>query len=156
MSDSAGPRATGGTVFSRLWVRLLLAFAAILLFAVVVPTAYVRRQSQIEFQQYATTNQAELLETIAGALALGYLSDGGSWRGAQENATTAAGYLGRRIVITDAGGTVVADDQSGGVETAVTAGQTEVVAGEHSVVRTDDAVSEHGDETSGSGHGRQR
>ena len=104
---SAAPIAT--SFFSRLWVRLLLAFAAILLFAVVVPSVYVRRQSQIEFQQYATSNQAELRETIAGALALGYLREGGSWRSAQGDATTAAGYLGLRIVITDASGTVVAD-----------------------------------------------
>ena len=94
---------------SRLWVRLMLAFAALLLFAVIVPTLYVRRQSQIEFQQYATNSQAELRGTIAGVLALSYLRDGGNWRAAPADAATAAEYLGRRIIITDTSGTVVAD-----------------------------------------------
>lgn len=109
MSDNAAQ--IGGRVnpFSRLWVRLLLAFGTVLLCAVLIPTFYVRRQSQIEFQQYASTGQTELRQTIAGILALAYLRDGGNWRGAPTNAATAAEYVGQRLIVTDNGGTVVAD-----------------------------------------------
>lgn len=108
MSETtAAPAAT--SVLSPLWVRLLLAFTAILLFAVIVPTVYVRRQSQIEFQQYATSNQAELRDTIAGVLALSYLRAGGSWRAAPADAATAAEFVGQRIIITDTNGIVAAD-----------------------------------------------
>ncbi|MFN8517081.1 MAG: HAMP domain-containing protein, partial [Chloroflexia bacterium] len=108
MNETTSAPATPGVV-SPLWVRLLLAFTAILLFAVLVPTLYVRRQSQIEFQQYTTTSQSELRETIAGVIALAYLSDGGTWRNAPIHAATAAEYVGQRLIITDTGGTVVAD-----------------------------------------------
>lgn len=109
MSATTAPTGERINPFSRLWVRLLLAFGVVLLCAVLIPTVYVRRQSQIEFQQYATTSQSELRETIAGILALAYLRDGGSWRGAPVNAATAAEYLGQRLIITDTAGTVVAD-----------------------------------------------
>ena len=110
MSDStAAPGGARGNFFSRLWVRLLLAFGTVLLCAVLIPTLYVRRQSQIEFQQYATTSQSEIRETIAGVLAVSYLRDGGNWRSAPANAATAAEYVGQRLIVTDASGTVVAD-----------------------------------------------
>ncbi|HEY8600232.1 MAG TPA: ATP-binding protein [Thermomicrobiales bacterium] len=110
MSDNAAaPGATRGNFFSRLWVRLLLAFGTVLLCAVLIPTLYVRRQSRIEFQQYATTNQSEFRRTIAGVLALSYLRDGGSWRSAPANAAFAAEYVGQRLIVTDAAGAIVAD-----------------------------------------------
>jgi signal transduction histidine kinase len=108
VNETTTAPATPG-VLSPLWVRLLLAFTAILLFAVLVPTLYIRRQSQIEFQQYTTTSQGELRETVAGALAITYLSDGATWRNAPENAAFAAEYVGQRIIITEVNGTVVAD-----------------------------------------------
>ena len=66
MNETTTAPATEG-FFSPLWVRLLLAFTAILLFAVLVPTLYVRRQSQIEIQRSTNTSQSELRETIAGS-----------------------------------------------------------------------------------------
>ena len=110
MSDSTAATGTArGNFFAQLWVRLLLAFGTVLFCAVLIPTLYVRRQSQIEFQQYATTIQSEIRETIAGVLAVSYLRDGGNWRSAPTNAATAAEYLGQRLIVTDTSGTVVAD-----------------------------------------------
>ncbi len=108
MSEQEPPRSPV-QLLSRLWVRLLLAFAAILLFAVVVPSLYVRRQSQTEFQQYSSGIQSEVRATIAGLLARTYLEGGGSWRGAQATATLAAEAFGQRILVTDANDLVVAD-----------------------------------------------
>lgn len=109
MSDDAPSAEERSGLFSRLWVRLVLAFGIVLLCAVLLPTLYVRRQSRIEFQQYATTSRAEIRQTIAGGLALAYLRDGGNWRSAPANAATAAEYIGQRLIITDTSGTVVAD-----------------------------------------------
>ena len=106
--NPAPPPPPGG-LFSRLWVRLLLAFAALLLFAVLIPTAYVRRQSQIEFQQYASGNQSQLKAQIAGNLALAYLGAGGDWRGDPPDGDTTAEFLGQRLIITDNDGIVRAD-----------------------------------------------
>ena len=89
MNETTTAQAKEG-FFSPLWVRLLLAFTAILLFAVLVPTIYVRRQSQIEVRQYTTTSQIELRETIAGVLAVAYLRDNASWRNAPAHAGMAA------------------------------------------------------------------
>jgi signal transduction histidine kinase len=108
VNETTAAPATEG-VFSPLWVRLLLAFTAILLFAVLVPTLYVRRQSQIEFRQYTATSQIELRQAVAGIMALAYLSDNGSWRNAPVHAATAAEFIGQRIIITDLSGTVVVD-----------------------------------------------
>ncbi len=98
-----------GRPFSRLWVRLLLAFAAILLCAVIVPTIYVRQQSRMEFQQYADSSQAQVRVQLAGGLARIYLRDGATWQSDTPIAGGIAEFLGQKIIVTDAGGTVVAD-----------------------------------------------
>lgn len=98
-----------GTPFSRLWVRLLLAFAAILLCAVIVPALYVRQQSQMEFQQYADSSQAQVRVQLAGWLARTYLRDGATWQSSASVADGIADFLGQRIIVTDASGTVIAD-----------------------------------------------
>jgi two-component system sensor histidine kinase BaeS len=99
----------GGRPSARLWVRLLLAFAAILLCAVIVPTIYVRQQSRMEFREYADSSQAQVRVQLAGGLARIYLRDGATWRGDTSVAGGIAEFLGQKIIVTDAGGTVVAD-----------------------------------------------
>jgi signal transduction histidine kinase len=108
VNETTTAPATEG-ILSPLWVRLLFAFTAILLFAVLVPTLYIRRQSQIEFQQYTTTSQAEERRTVAGVMALTYLSENRSWRSAPVYVATASEFIGERIIITDNSSVVVAD-----------------------------------------------
>jgi two-component system sensor histidine kinase BaeS len=98
-----------GKPFSRLWVRLLLAFGAILLCAVIVPTIYVRQQSRMEFKEYADSSQAQVRVQLAGALARIYLRDGATWRSDPSVAGGIAEFLGQKIIVTDARGIVVAD-----------------------------------------------
>jgi signal transduction histidine kinase len=109
VNDLAPVQAPSGGIFSRLWVRLLLAFAAVVLFAVVVPMLYVRRQSQAEFQNYSTTTQTQVRERVAGQLAAVYIASGGNWRSIQQEAIGFAEIINQRIIVTDTNGTVVAD-----------------------------------------------
>jgi len=112
MTARRSVRERAGKPFSRLWVRLLLAFGAILLCAVIVPTIYVRQQSRMEFKEYADSSQAQVRVQLAGGLARIYLRDGATWQGDTPVAGGIAEFLGQKIIVTDAGGTVVAD--SGG------------------------------------------
>ena len=102
-------RERAGKPFSRLWIRLLLAFGAILLCAVIVPTLYVRQQARMEFEEYADSSQAQVRVQLAGWLARIYLRDGATWRGDTPVAGGIAEFLGQKIIVTDASGTVVAD-----------------------------------------------
>lgn len=108
MSETA-TQSGGGGILSHLWVRLLLAFAAVLLIAVIGPTVYVRRQAQTDFQEYSTGTQTQLRTQLAGFLALTYVQNGGNWRGVQESASLVGEATGQRVVITDAASVVVAD-----------------------------------------------
>ena len=105
--SSAAPIAT--SFFSRLWVRLLLAFGAVLLVAVIGPTIYVRRQSQNEFQQYTSSTQGQFRLELSSLLARNYIRENGDWRGAQQASMIVADFLGQRVVVTDENGRVVAD-----------------------------------------------
>lgn len=98
-----------GTPFSRLWVRLLLAFVGLLLCAVIGPALYVRQQSQMEFQHYADSSQAQVRVQLAGWLARTYLRGGATWQGSAPVASGIADFLGQRIIVTDASGIVIAD-----------------------------------------------
>ena len=109
MNDQAPGRAADDGLLGRLWVRLLLAFTTVVFFAVVVPTLYVRRQSQTAFQNYSTSIQVQTRQAVAGILAENYLTTGGTWRNAQPAAVVAAETLSQRIIVTDPNGTVVAD-----------------------------------------------
>ena len=65
--------------FARLWVRLLLAFAAVLAVAVLVPAVYARQAARAEFQRYVNTGQQTRRANLAGLLALSYRQNRGSW-----------------------------------------------------------------------------
>jgi signal transduction histidine kinase len=109
VNDVTPPREASGSIFSRLWVRLLLAFAAVVLFAVVVPSLFVRRQSQTEFQNYSTSAQTQLREAVAGELARVYLTSGGNWHSVQQEVVADAVVTSQHIIVTDLNSTVVAD-----------------------------------------------
>ena len=104
MNDVAPVPAPSGGIFSRLWVRLLLAFAGVVLFAVVMPSLYVRRQSQAEFQNYSTSTQTQVRETVAGQLAADYVASGGNWRSIQQETVGFAEIISQRIIVTDQNG----------------------------------------------------
>ncbi len=109
MSAGRPVRERVGGPLARLWVRLLLAFGAILLCAVIVPTIYVRQQSRMEFKEYADSSQAQVRVQLAGGLARNYLRNGATWQSEAPVAGGIAEFLGQQIIVTDASGTVVAD-----------------------------------------------
>jgi len=109
MSAGRPVRERVGRPLARLWVRLLLAFGAILLCAVIVPTIYVRQQSRMEFKEYADSSQAQVRVQLAGGLARNYLRNGATWQSEAPVAGGIAEFLGQQIIVTDASGTVVAD-----------------------------------------------
>ncbi len=109
MSAGRPVRERVGRPLARLWVRLLLAFGAILLCAVIVPTIYVRQQSRMEFKEYADSSQAQVRVQLAGGLARNYLRNGATWQSEAPVAGGIAEFLGQQIIVTDASGIVVAD-----------------------------------------------
>ena len=65
-------RDAGRGLFARLWVRLLLAFVATLLVAIIGPALYARQAARAEFERYVNTNQQTRHRRLAGGLALYY------------------------------------------------------------------------------------
>lgn len=95
--------------FSRLWVRLMLAFGGVLILAILLPTLYARQVARSRFQEFLTQGQRARQVNLAAALALLYRSNGDSWSGTQERAAAFGQVTSERIVITDRGGVVVGD-----------------------------------------------
>ena len=88
--------------FARLWVRLLLAFAAVLAVAVLVPAVYARQAARAEFQRYVNTGQQTRRANLAGLLALSYRQNRGSWDGLQDRVAGYSELFCEHVVVTDA------------------------------------------------------
>lgn len=87
----------------------MLAFASVLIVAVLVPALYARQVAQSRFQEFLTQGQRARLVNVAAGLAMLYRSNGGSWTGAQERAAALGQVSNERLVVTDRNGIVVAD-----------------------------------------------
>lgn len=96
---------------ARLWVRLMLAFAGVLLIAVLAPALYARHVARTEFQQFLSRGEQIRRLNLAGAFAYAYRTNQGSWAGAQERAVGFGQLFNTRIVVTNANGIVVADSE---------------------------------------------
>ena len=109
-ADAPARQRTGqaGGIFGHLWVRLLLAFAAVLLVAVIGPAVLARQASRAEFQHYANSAQDAQRNVLASVLAVNNLASG-NWHDAQYTTVAWAEIYGQRAVVTDNSGTVVAD-----------------------------------------------
>ncbi len=103
-----GGRAGRG-LFARLWIRLLLAFIAVLLLAGLGPALFVRQASRVEFQRYVTGVREIGRLRLAAELTFPYLR--GGWSAVQQEAVERYGSSGERVVITDTTGQVVVDSE---------------------------------------------
>ncbi len=69
-----------GGQFAGLWVRLLAAFAAVLLVGAIAPAVYTWQASRTEFRRYEDRNALAEQRQYAGILAAVYLRAGGNWQ----------------------------------------------------------------------------
>lgn len=98
-----------------LWVRLLLAFGAVLLVGAIGPAIYTWRVSRVEFQRYENRNAQLQRQQLAGLLAGVYLRIGGDWQALRQS--DIGPYLPQfvtlgRVIVTDADGNVVVASRS--------------------------------------------
>lgn len=95
----------------RLYLKLLLAFVAVVLLAVLIVAALANQAAQREVANLmvggAMTTESALVNELAG-----YYRGHGDWSGVDAVLQTGAGHghmMGQRLLVTDAGGVVVAD-----------------------------------------------
>ncbi len=93
----------------RLWFRLGLIFAAIVLATVVTIYFFVSERIEVEVEDYATRYQQYLSTQIRSRLYIYYLQQGLSWDGVQSYVEDTADVTGTRIILTAGNGTVVGD-----------------------------------------------
>ena len=93
----------------RLWFRLALTFAAIILVTVVTIYLFVSERIAAEMEYYETTSAQYRSDQIRSKLYLHYL-DKGSWEGVQ-SVVEALGVSGTHIVLVAVNGTVVGDSE---------------------------------------------
>ena len=93
----------------RLWFRLALTFAVIILVTVVTIYFFVSQRIAVEMEYYRTISAQYRSVQIRSNLYLHYL-DKGNWEGVQ-SVVDALGVSGTRIILVGANGTVVADSK---------------------------------------------
>ena len=99
--------------FARLWVRLLLGFAGVLLVAVLFQGVFARQAARSEFRQYVSRADETRALNLAALLGALHRQSRGSWDRAQEAALTYTQIFDEDIIVTDAEGKVVADSRGG-------------------------------------------
>ena len=93
----------------RLWFRLGLIFAAIVLVTVVTIYFFVSQRIAVEVEDYATRYQQYLSGQVRSKLYVYYLQQGLSWEGVQSLVEDTADVSGTRIILTVGNGTVMGD-----------------------------------------------
>jgi signal transduction histidine kinase len=96
-------------VIHRLWFRLGLIFAAIVLATVVTIYFFVSERIAVEVEDYATRYQQYLSTQIRSRLYIYYLQQGLSWDGVQSYVEDTADVTGTRIILAAGNGTVMGD-----------------------------------------------
>jgi signal transduction histidine kinase len=97
-------------VIHRLWFRLALTFAVIILVTVVTIYFFVSERIAIEMEDYTTISTGYRLHQIRSSLYLFYI-DNGSWDGVQSVVQDTARVSGTRIILVAANGTIVGDSR---------------------------------------------
>ena len=97
--------------FARLWVRLLLGFAGVLLVAVLFQGVFARHAARSEFRQYVSRADQTRAANLAALLSAHHRANRGSWDGLQERAVAYAQIFDEDVIVTDAEGKVVADSR---------------------------------------------
>lgn len=95
----------------RLWFRLGLIFAAIVLVTVVTIYFFVSQRIAVEVEDYATRYQQYLSGQVRSKLYIYYLQQGLSWEGVQSLVEDTADVSGTRIILTAGNGTVMGDSE---------------------------------------------
>jgi signal transduction histidine kinase len=98
-------------VIHRLWFRLGLIFAAIVLVTVVTIYFFVSQRIAVEVEDYATRYQQYLSGQVRSKLYIYYLQQGLSWEGVQSLVEDTADVSGTRIILTAGNGTVMGDSE---------------------------------------------
>ncbi len=93
----------------RLWFRLGLVFAAIVLVTVITIYFFVSERIAVEVEDYATRYQQYLSTQIRSRLYIYYLQQGLSWEGVQSYVEDTADVTGTRIILAVGNGTVMGD-----------------------------------------------
>jgi len=96
-------------VIHRLWFRLGLIFAVIVLATVVTIYFFVSERIAVEVEEYTTRYQQYLSTQIRSRLYIYYLQQGLSWDGVQSYVEDTADVTGTHIILTAGNGTVVGD-----------------------------------------------
>jgi len=96
-------------VIHRLWFRLGLIFAAIVLVTVVTIYFFVSQRIAVEVEDYATTYQQNLAVQVRSKLYVHYFQQGYSWDGVQSLVEDTADVTGTRIILAAGNGTVIGD-----------------------------------------------
>ena len=97
----------------RLWFRLALTFAVIILVTVVTIYFFVSQRIAVEMQDYATKYEQYLSGQVRSKLYIYYLQQGLSWDGVQSLVKNTADTSGTRIILVAGNGTVIADSAGG-------------------------------------------
>lgn len=93
----------------RLWFRLGLIFAVIVLVTVVTIYFFVSQRIAVEVEDYATRYQQSLSAQVRYKLYSYYLEQGYSWDGVQSLVEDTADVTGTRIILAAGNGTVIGD-----------------------------------------------
>ncbi|MDH4269642.1 MAG: ATP-binding protein [Dehalococcoidia bacterium] len=93
----------------RLWFRLALTFAVIILVTVVTIYFFVSQRIAVEMQDYTTQYKGYLSGQVRSKLYIYYLQQGLSWDGVQSLVKDTADVSGTRIILTAGNGTVIGD-----------------------------------------------
>ena len=93
----------------RLWFRLGLVFAAIVLGTVVTIYFFVSERIAVEVEDYAARYEQYLSTQIRSRLYIYYLQQGLSWDGVQSYVEDTADVTGTRIILASGNGTVMGD-----------------------------------------------
>jgi len=96
-------------VIHRLWFRLGLIFAVIVLVTVVTIYFFVSRSIAVEVEDYATTYRQNLAVQVRSKLYVHYFQQGYSWEGVQSLVEDTADVTGTRIILAAGNGTVIGD-----------------------------------------------
>lgn len=95
----------------RLWFRLGLIFAVIILVTVFTIYLFVSERIAVEMEDYATRYQQYLSGQVRAKLYMHYLLQGLDWEGVQSVVEDTADVSGTRIILVAGNGTVIGDSE---------------------------------------------
>jgi signal transduction histidine kinase len=96
-------------VIHRLWFRLALTFAVIILATVVTIYFFVSQRIAVEMEEYTTKYEQYVSAQVRPKLYLYYFQQGYSWEGVQSLVEDTADVTGTRIILASGNGTVMGD-----------------------------------------------